>query len=83
MTGVTLRRRAGQTASRAASNTRPPCTVPRTRHVLQRPRVDGRRVLAEHAEVGALAALDAADLAVEVQRGGRAQRDRVQRGGDR
>jgi hypothetical protein len=81
MTGVTLRRRLGQTASRAASNTRPPCTVPRTGTSFS---ARGRRPSGprQHAEVGALAALDGADLAVQVQRGGGAQRDRVQRGGD-
>src|SRR5687767_14178000 len=48
-------------------------------HVLQGGRIDLERIVLEHAEVGALAAFDRADLVIELERPCRAERDRVQR----
>src|SRR5690606_26318599 len=48
--------------------------------VLQVLGAQGARVVAQHAEVGPLADLDRADLVVQVQGVGRAQRDGMQRG---
>ena len=51
--------------------------------VLQVLGADLARIVLEHCKIGALAAFDRADLVVEVQRVGGAQRDRAQRVLDR
>ena len=61
-----------------ASRRRPPSTVPAIAHVLQPLRRRSRRIVVEHAEVGELADFDRADAMIELQRVGRAERDRAQ-----